>query len=234
MGFITSLFGGSGNTILTVILALAIVLVLIVLGVWVLKLIFNVTGNVGRGRNRRLSVVDTMSIDQKRQMVLIRRDNVEHLLLIGGAADLVVETDITPVAQPQPAPAKRSRTQPSARMASSTTEENETEDLDTEKSKPFRSLRHTGLLRRSNRQEPALHPQPLAAEPQFDEENMDDSARSFSQAEESEIIVEPEGHASDFQASDFNDDFTVDNDGDVDSDSSANGKPPENKKSKGH
>lgn len=52
--------------------------------------------NVG-GRNAslpRLSVMDAAPVDAKRKLVLIRRDNVEHLLLIGGPTDLVVEQNI--------------------------------------------------------------------------------------------------------------------------------------------
>ncbi|KFC69147.1 Hypothetical protein precursor [Devosia sp. LC5] len=94
MQFITSLFGGSENSILTVVFALGIVLVLIVLAVWLLKLLYGATGSVARGRNRRLSVIDSLSVDQKRQLLIVRRDNVEHLVLIGGPQDVVIETGI--------------------------------------------------------------------------------------------------------------------------------------------
>lgn len=102
MGFITSLFGGAGSTLITVLFALGIVLVLIILGVWALKMLFTATGNVGRGNNRRLSVIDNTAIDPKRQLVLVRRDNVEHLLVLGGPQDMVVETNITPPPDPEP------------------------------------------------------------------------------------------------------------------------------------
>lgn len=105
MQFITGLFGGSGNTILTMVLALGVVLVLIVLAVWLLKLVSNVSGNAARGRNKRLSVVDTLVLDQKRQLLIVRRDDVEHLILVGGPQDVVVETGIAvpeaPAAQTQ-------------------------------------------------------------------------------------------------------------------------------------
>jgi flagellar protein FliO/FliZ len=99
--FITSLFGGSGNTILTMLFALGAVIVLILLAVWLLRFVFDASGNAVRGRNRRLSVVDTLAIDQKRQLVIIRRDDVEHLILTGGPQDVVVETGI-PVEEAQP------------------------------------------------------------------------------------------------------------------------------------
>ena len=63
--FISSLFGDNGGAILTALFALGVVLVLIVLGVWLLKVVFKMSGSVSRGRNRRLSVIDTLQIDHK-------------------------------------------------------------------------------------------------------------------------------------------------------------------------
>ena len=94
MQFLTSLFGGSSNTILNAVLALGIVLILIVLGLWALKLLTKASSTVGRGRNRRLMVVDQLPLDTKRQLLIIRRDNVEHLILTGGPQDVVIETGI--------------------------------------------------------------------------------------------------------------------------------------------
>jgi flagellar protein FliO/FliZ len=59
----------------------------------------------GRNRQPRLAVLDSAIVDAKRRLVLIRRDNSEHLLLIGGPSDVVVETNIVrgaaaPGAQP--------------------------------------------------------------------------------------------------------------------------------------
>lgn len=45
-----------------------------------------------RRENHRISVRDIITIDSRRRLILIRRDNVEHLLLTGGDSDLVVET----------------------------------------------------------------------------------------------------------------------------------------------
>jgi flagellar protein FliO/FliZ len=47
-----------------------------------------------RGRQPRLAVIDSASVDGRRRLVLIRRDNTEHLLLIGGPTDIVVEPNI--------------------------------------------------------------------------------------------------------------------------------------------
>ena len=47
-----------------------------------------------RNRQPRLAVIDAASVDGRRRLVIIRRDNVEHLLMIGGPTDVVVETNI--------------------------------------------------------------------------------------------------------------------------------------------
>jgi hypothetical protein len=48
----------------------------------------------GRSRQQRLGVVDAFEVDRQRQLVIVRRDNVEHLLMIGGPNDVVVESSI--------------------------------------------------------------------------------------------------------------------------------------------
>lgn len=48
----------------------------------------------GKGRNVRLAVMDATPVDSQRRLVLVRRDDVEHLILIGGPTDVVVEQNI--------------------------------------------------------------------------------------------------------------------------------------------
>ncbi len=43
---------------------------------------------------KRLEVTDHASVDGRRRLILVRRDNVEHLIMIGGPVDVVVETGI--------------------------------------------------------------------------------------------------------------------------------------------
>src|ERR1700738_3734397 len=50
--------------------------------------------NPTRGRMPRLAVIDAAAVDGRRRLVLVRRDNVEHLLMIGGPSDIVVEPNI--------------------------------------------------------------------------------------------------------------------------------------------
>jgi flagellar protein FliO/FliZ len=52
----------------------------------------------------RLSVIEHANVDGKRKLLLIRRDDVEHLIMTGGPVDVVLETGIgekrRPVAEP--------------------------------------------------------------------------------------------------------------------------------------
>jgi flagellar protein FliO/FliZ len=45
---------------------------------------------------RRLAIVEISAVDAKRRLVLVKRDNVEHLLLLGPTSETVVESGITP------------------------------------------------------------------------------------------------------------------------------------------
>lgn len=57
----------------------------------------------GRNRRARLAVMDATPVDSKRRLVLIRRDDVEHLVLIGGTTDVVIERDIRMMPRSKPA-----------------------------------------------------------------------------------------------------------------------------------
>lgn len=48
---------------------------------------------------KRLDVVDQANVDGRRRLVLIRRDDVEHLIMTGGPVDVVIETGIGQPAQ---------------------------------------------------------------------------------------------------------------------------------------
>ncbi|SFB38880.1 Flagellar biosynthesis protein, FliO [Rhizobium sp. NFR07] len=53
----------------------------------------------GRNRNPRLQVLDAAAVDTRRRLVLVRRDDVEHLIMIGGPTDIVIESRISPSPQ---------------------------------------------------------------------------------------------------------------------------------------
>lgn len=76
-------------------IAFAVVLALIGLTAWLVRRFgSNRLGGGARGRQPRLAVIDAATVDGRRRLVLIRRDNVEHLLMIGGPTDVVVEPNI--------------------------------------------------------------------------------------------------------------------------------------------
>ena len=65
-------------------IAVVIVLALISIFVWVLRRIAGTRALGGRSRQPRVAVMDAAALDTRRRLILIRRDNVEHLLLVGG------------------------------------------------------------------------------------------------------------------------------------------------------
>ncbi len=84
------------QTPLTFIFIFVAVLVLMGLAGWLLR---RFAGNrlgaqANRGRMPRLAVIDAAAVDGRRRLVLVRRDNIEHLLMIGGPTDIVVEANI--------------------------------------------------------------------------------------------------------------------------------------------
>lgn len=76
-------------------IALIFVLGLIGLLAWAARR-FGIGGRVAvrSGRRRRTMVVEATAVDAKRRLVLVRRDDVEHLILLGPTVDLVVEQGI--------------------------------------------------------------------------------------------------------------------------------------------
>jgi hypothetical protein len=50
---------------------------------------------------RRIAVIEGAIVDRKRSLVLIRRDNIEHLMMIGGPTDVVIEPNIVRTAAPR-------------------------------------------------------------------------------------------------------------------------------------
>jgi flagellar protein FliO/FliZ len=76
--------------------ALALVFVLALIGVAALLARRFGLGHAPRptGRRRRLAVEEILPLDGKRRLVLIRRDAVEHLLVLGPSSEMLVERGI--------------------------------------------------------------------------------------------------------------------------------------------
>lgn len=67
-------------------------------------ILFKLFSSGVRGRRgSRLSISEYYEIDKSRRLVLVRRDEVEHLLLIGGNQDVVIESSFgSPLMSPAP------------------------------------------------------------------------------------------------------------------------------------
>jgi flagellar protein FliO/FliZ len=81
---------------LTFFFAFVFVLALIGVVAWLIRRFASsrLGANTNRGRMPRLAVIDAAAVDGRRRLVLVRRDNIEHLLMIGGPTDIVVEPNI--------------------------------------------------------------------------------------------------------------------------------------------
>ncbi|TBW38180.1 hypothetical protein EYW49_09525, partial [Siculibacillus lacustris] len=83
-------------------LALLVVVALLIGLTWLFRRLS------GRGfansKGGRLGVVDAAAVDTTRRLVLLRRDDVEHLVMIGGPNDLLVESRIVRAAAQQRPP----------------------------------------------------------------------------------------------------------------------------------
>ena len=81
----------------TFVAALIFVLALILMIAWLMRRFGLATSMIpSAGRQRRLAIVDMLALDPRRRLILVRRDDVEHLLLVGQDTALVVESGIRP------------------------------------------------------------------------------------------------------------------------------------------
>ena len=70
----------------------AIALVVLLVGLWVFR---TLSGPMMGRKGQRLGISEYHEIDKTRRLVLVRRDETEHLVLIGGGQDLVIESGIS-------------------------------------------------------------------------------------------------------------------------------------------
>ena len=98
MGFFEQIFGSELGLPARAVVALVLVLALIALTVWLMRRFGEgrvAGGAAGRNRQQRLAVLDSAVVDARRRLVLIRRDNVEHLVLSGPDGVSVIENNIS-------------------------------------------------------------------------------------------------------------------------------------------
>jgi flagellar protein FliO/FliZ len=84
--------------------ALLFVLALIGALAWIGRragLVARVTAR-SQNKSKRLDVIEVLTVDAGRRLVLLRRDNVEHLVLLGGQRDTLIETGIETGISPAP------------------------------------------------------------------------------------------------------------------------------------
>ncbi|MCZ8260947.1 MAG: hypothetical protein O9333_12540 [Beijerinckiaceae bacterium] len=88
----------TASLILWIGLSLVLLIVVVAVAAWLVRALrpsLNLGGGGRGGRPQRLAVTDAFTLDRDgRKLVIVRRDNVEHLLLIGGPNDVLVEGNI--------------------------------------------------------------------------------------------------------------------------------------------
>jgi len=119
--------------------AFVVALAAIGLALWLLR---RFGGNrlgagANRGRMPRLAVVDAAAVDGRRRLVLVRRDNIEHLIMIGGPSDIVVEPNIVRATPPQQQMPPRAPLPPAAEQAWSDNEPMRPEPLEHDEPAPL-------------------------------------------------------------------------------------------------
>lgn len=98
MQWLSDLWTGDSRFVQLAVLAACGIAVLVLLAI-IYRVVFAHRLRVPGGRTRqpRLGLVDAFSLDGQRQLVLVRRDNVEHLIMIGGPNDVLLESEINRV-----------------------------------------------------------------------------------------------------------------------------------------
>ncbi|AKI00282.1 Flagellar biosynthesis protein, FliO [Hoeflea sp. IMCC20628] len=128
-----NILGGQGSTLLMAVIIVAVALLALVGVFWLIRARAASTFiRGGKNRQPRLAVLDAAAVDTRRRLVLIRRDDVEHLVMIGGPTDIVIESRISrhddqasapppqhrqPGLAPSPKPAQTLQPEPSLRPA---------------------------------------------------------------------------------------------------------------------
>src|SRR5262249_14120212 len=93
---------GEGQTGLKVFLFVIVVLALLALAFWLVRRFAGgrLGGGATRGRQPRLAVIDQATVDNRRRLLLLRRHNVEHLLIIGRPSGVGVRPHHLPSTTP--------------------------------------------------------------------------------------------------------------------------------------
>src|SRR5262245_25941928 len=100
-----TLFGADMLLAARLAIALVIVIGLIGAAAWMVRRFGarRLAATSARGRQSHLDVIETANVDGRRRLVLIRGNGTEHLMMIGGPTDVVIETNIMREATPREA-----------------------------------------------------------------------------------------------------------------------------------
>ncbi len=77
-------------------LALALVLGLIMLCSWLMRRFRPGAFSAMQAGGRRLQLIESLTVGPQQRLVIIRRDDREHLLMLGADAGALIECDIGP------------------------------------------------------------------------------------------------------------------------------------------
>lgn len=100
MQMLESLIGAQGTRYASFLLIALAMLALILILWWLIRKALGDRLNMSdrpdrRGRPPRLGITESFAVDrQGRRLVMVRRDNVEHLVMIGGPNDLLIESNV--------------------------------------------------------------------------------------------------------------------------------------------
>ncbi len=88
--------GTYGNNLIVAVVGVGVALLALAIILWIIRRRGGSSPFIRGGKNRqpRLQVLDATAVDARRRLVLVRRDNVEHLVMIGGPTDIVIESGI--------------------------------------------------------------------------------------------------------------------------------------------
>lgn len=93
-----------GSTMIQFIFALGFVILLLLAFAYGAKrfgFIARVTLGKDGAREKRLNIVEILPVDAKRRLILIRRDDKEHLIMLGVESDLLIEQNIDVKSKPE-------------------------------------------------------------------------------------------------------------------------------------
>lgn len=94
-GILTPIFGEDLAPIANLVVGFLVIVLAVFVCLWLWRRVSGGSFAVGtRARRARLGVLESAPVDSRRRLLLVRRDDVGHLILTGGPSDVVVENNI--------------------------------------------------------------------------------------------------------------------------------------------